>query len=62
MEGGLTPKFTLESNEYQLFMLKFASNVIQILCIFLGGGRCRAGHIRSESITGGRGEVKKGQK
>ena len=28
---------TLESNEYQMNMLKFASNVIQKLCDLLGG-------------------------
>ena len=37
MEDGLTPYLTLESNEYQLYMLKFASNVVQKLCDLLGG-------------------------
>ena len=44
---------TLESNEYQLYMLKFALNVVQKLCDLLGG---REEVIkRSHWITGGRG-------
>ena len=37
LEGGLTPYLKLESNEYQLFMVIFESNVAQKLCnLFLG--------------------------
>ena len=38
MEGGFTPYLTLESKEYQTYMLNFASNVIHKLCDLLGGG------------------------
>ena len=37
MEGGWTPNLTLECNEYQSYILKFASNVVQKLCDLLGG-------------------------
>ena len=37
MEGGWTPHLTLESNEYQSYILKFASNGVQKLCDLLGG-------------------------
>ena len=30
LECGLTPYLTLENNEHQLYMIKFASNVVQI--------------------------------
>ena len=33
----MTPFLTLESNEYESYMLEFASNVIQKLCDLLGG-------------------------
>ena len=36
LEDGLTPFLTLESNEYQLYMLKFAPNVVKKLCNLLG--------------------------
>ena len=39
---------TLKSNEYQTYMLKFVSNVIQKLCDLVGGGG--GGH---QMITGG---------
>ena len=44
----MTPYLTLESNEYQTYMLKFASNVIQKLCDLLGVIK------RSHRITGSR--------
>ena len=37
LDGVLTPYLTLKSNEYQLHMVRFASNVIQKLCDLLGG-------------------------
>ena len=38
LEGGLMLYLTLDSNEYQSFLLKFASNVVKKLPFFLGGG------------------------
>ena len=35
LEGGLSPYLTLESNKYQLYMLKFVSNVAK-KCFFGG--------------------------
>ena len=34
----MTPYLTLGSNEYQFYMLKYVSNVVQILCDLFGGG------------------------
>ena len=39
MEGGLTTYMKLENNEYHKVMLTFVSNVVQILCNLLGGGK-----------------------
>ena len=63
MEGGWTLNLTLESNEYQSYILKFASNVVQKLCDLLGG-RGGGGEVikRSHWITGGRGGGQDGPK
>ena len=54
MEDGWTPNLTLESNEYQSYMLKCASNVVQKLCDLLGGrGGSPKDHRGSRSQEGG---------
>ena len=54
MEGDLTPYLTLERNEYQMYMLKFASNLIQKLCDLFGGRG--AGSLKDHIVSQGVGE------
>ena len=58
MEGGLTTYMKLENNEYHKVMLTFVSNVVQILCNLLGGGK-GGGSLTDHS---GKGEIKTDQK
>ena len=52
LEGGLMLYLTLDSNEYQSFLLKFASNVVKKLPFFFRGrGSLSDRHRRKQTDT-----------
>ena len=59
MEGGLTLYLTLENNEYQLYVLKYVSNIVQKSCNLLLGGRVLKDRIGSQGGRGGQDRTKK---
>ena len=52
MKGGLISYWILENNRYQLYILKYASNVVLKICDILGDGRSLKDHIGSQSKRG----------